>query len=530
MHKIITKEILSKSQIKNLDNVFTNFSSAVKYIKQNTSIDIRTDRSSLELYERDWSNIVGYADALARPKNDNECSILLYLFSKLKIPITISAGKTNLTGSATPKGGLIINTELMISPKIEVDVMQQTAKVPIGEILENVRVEILNQSNNKLYYPVDPTSRKDAIIGGTISCNASGFIPGEKGATRFWVDSLSVVLLNGKLIKAKRGQYISKNGIFLIDNIEIPLPSYNRPKIKNASGPYTADIDQIDFIDLIIGSEGIFGMIVGCKLKLDKLSKNHIDLFIPLISEDIAIDFYHYILNIINTSNIELKALEYFGYNSQKYMTNKSYLFDDDTQVGIYMQIPIYDKKVEDLAEYWMNILDKSKCDIDLDKVLILNQGNNWDKFFEARHSIPVNALEKTIKLDAVSMITDTIVPPSNFKEFLNYTHKLIKSHNIEYLLFGHLGDCHLHFHLIHGKNDQDVAEYIYNKIVKKSSQLGGVYSAEHGTGKRKRNDFIECYGLEAVNEIKLCKQAFDSNMLLNQGNIIKWKNLFYQL
>ena len=38
------------------------------------------------------------------------------------IPITISAGKTNLTGSATPKGGLVINTELMVSPKIEVDI------------------------------------------------------------------------------------------------------------------------------------------------------------------------------------------------------------------------------------------------------------------------------------------------------------------------------------------------------------------------------------------------------------------------
>ena len=522
MHKIQTKQILNKSQIKNLDNVSTNFSRAIKYIKQSTSIDIKTDRSSLELYERDWSNIEGYAEGLARPKNKEECSILLYLFSKIMIPITISAGKTNLTGSATPKGGLVINTELMVSPKIEVDINKKIAKVPIGEILENVRDEVLHQSNNKLYYPVDPTSRKDARIGGTISCNASGFIPGEKGATRFWVESLSIVLLNGRLIKAKRGQYISKNGIFIIDNNEIPLPFYNRPNIKNASGPYTADSSQIDFIDLIVGSEGIFGMIVDCQLRLDELSKNHIDLFIPLISEDVAIDFYYYIQNIVNTSNVELKALEYFGYNSQNYMSNKSYLFDNDSDVGIYMQIPIFDKKVEDVVEFWMNLLNKSQCYIDLDKVLILNQGNNWDKFFEARHSIPVNALEKTIDLDAVSMITDTIVPPKNFKEFLKYTHNLIKSHDIEYLLFGHLGDCHLHFHLIHGKKDQKKAEEIYQKIVKKSSQLEGVYSAEHGTGRRKRNDFIECYGLEAVNQIKLCKQAFDSNMLLNHGNIIK--------
>ena len=521
MNRIKTKNILPPS-IKKINDIGNDISTLVAYLKKEIKVDISSDRKFIESYERDWSNMSGYADAVARPVNSEECAILLYLFSEANIPITISAGKTNLTGSATPKKGLVISTELMLSPKVELDLDKKTAKVPVGGILENVRDEILNKSNRKLYYPVDPTSRKDARIGGTISCNASGFIPGEKGATRFWVESLSIVLLNGKLIYAKRGQYISKNGRFFIDNTEIPLPNYRRPKIKNASGPYSADNNEIDFVDLIIGSEGIFGMIVECELRLDDLSKNHIDFFIPLKSEDLAINFYYYIQKIIELSQTDIKALEYFGYNSQDYMNNKSYLFDDDSQVGIYMQIPIFDKQVEDVVEYWMDILDESQCEINLDKVLILNQADNWDKFFEARHSIPVNALEKTIKLDAVSMITDTIVPPENFQDFLNYTHKLISSNNIEYLLFGHLGDCHLHFHLIYSKDQQKIVEDIYNDIVKESSRLGGVYSAEHGTGKRKRNDFIECYGITAVNQIKLCKRAFDTKMLLNQGNIIK--------
>ena len=79
----------------------------------------------------------------------------------------------------------------------------------------------------------------------------------------------------------------------------------------------------------------------------------------------------------------------------------------------------------------------------------------------------------------------------------------------IDYLLFGHLGDCHLHFHLIHSKEKQEIAEKIYRNIVREASRLGGVYSAEHGTGKRKRNDFIECYGDKALEQVKLCKLAF---------------------
>ena len=499
-----------------------NICDLVSFLKTEIKIDIASDREFVQSYERDWSNISGYADAVARPVNFKECAILLYLFSKSDIPITISAGKTNLTGSATPKSGLVISTELMTKPSTKVDIHSKTAQAPVGEFLENVRNKILKETNNKLYYPVDPTSREDARVGGTISCNASGFIPGERGATRYWVESLSVLLLNGQLIKAKRGEYISEKGKFFIDGHEIILPNYHRPKIKNASGPYTADDKEMDFVDLIIGSEGIFGMIVDCELRLDDLSKNHLDLFIPLDSEDKAINFYHYIQNLKKTKFFDIKALEYFGHNCQNYMNNKEYLFSDDKEVGIYMQIPIFEQKVEDVAEDWMIFLENSNCCIDLSKVLILNEPQNWKKFFDARHSIPVNALEKTIKLDAVSMITDTIVPPENFKDFLHYTHSVIKDNNIDYLLFGHLGDCHLHFHLIHSKKEQNIAERVYNKIIKESSRLGGVYSAEHGTGKRKRNDFLECYGIEASNQVKLCKSCFDPNMLLNQGNIIK--------
>ena len=55
---------------------------------------------------------------------------------------------------------------------------------------------------------------------------------------------------------------------------------------------------------------------------------------------------------------------------------------------------------------------------------------------------------------------------------------------------------------------------------------LDGVYSAEHGTGKRKTMDFFECYGQEAVNQVEKCKLAFDPNNILNTGNIITIKDV----
>ena len=105
----------------------------------------------------------------------------------------------------------------LVTPKISLNSKLKEVFTPAGIPLEELRKEILKLSNNKFYYPVDPTSRHDAYVGGTLSCNASGFIPGERGATRYWVNEIELLLPNGYLIKAKRGQYISDGGIFNID-------------------------------------------------------------------------------------------------------------------------------------------------------------------------------------------------------------------------------------------------------------------------------------------------------------------------
>ena len=83
------------------------------FLKESFSIDSTTDPDIINGYDHDWSNINGNADVLSRPINKFECSVIIKLSYLLKIPITFSAGRTNLTGSATPNGGIIISVEKM---------------------------------------------------------------------------------------------------------------------------------------------------------------------------------------------------------------------------------------------------------------------------------------------------------------------------------------------------------------------------------------------------------------------------------
>ena len=491
----------------------------------NNGIDSNIDKDIIDPFTNDWSNIPGgYADILVRPKFPSECALILKTCETCRIPITISAGQTNLTGSATPFGGIVLSTKKLVTPNIIVDKKNKTAQCPIGIPLEKMRSEVLKLSDQKLYYPVDPTSRNDACIGGTISCNASGFIPGDKGSTRYWVEEIDFILMNGFFINIKRGEYISNNGQFHLccndEKIIIDVPTYERPKIKNASGPYSGFNEEIDFIDLIIGSEGIFGLITNCKLNLIDSPKDFLDLFIILDNESKAIELYDFLNNHFDNDLGKLTAFEYFGYNCQKYMKHKNLFFKNENDVGVYLQFPIFNNTLDIHIEKWIKILTSFDTKINLENVISLNDRDAWNKFFEARHSMPDNALSKTKQLGGISIITDTIVPRENFSLYLNKIHEKLQTFKIEYLLFGHLGDCHLHFHLIPNKEQENIALDIYNYMIDLSSELGGVYSAEHGTGKRKCIDFEKCYGTDAVKMVRDVKRSFDPNFLLNQGNV----------
>ena len=522
MNKIESNQILNQSIWQEINTfcsnkTLDNIGEVIHWIKNTWNIDITLDPDIIKGYLRDWSNIEGHAIGLCRPKNNIESVIIIRTFYNLKIPYTISAGRTNLTGSATPMGGFVISIENLKGTKPVVKDDRVTS-LP-GIYLENMRKEVLVQTDNKLYYPVDPTSRKEAMIGGIVSCNASGFVPGEQGATRYWTHGLELILPNGKMIRCKRGEYISKDSKFELDGKIIKLPNYNRPNIKNASGPYTCSDGEIDFIDLIVGSEGMFGLITECIFKLKPRPQNYLDLFMVLESEKYATKFHEYLNKILRLE--QLTALEYFGYNCQSYMINRESFFKDKSEVGIYLQVPLYKELIDEACSEWLDILSKSNCNISDDKIYVLNDQKSWDLFFQARHSMPELALKRTKELNGISIITDTIVPPGNFPDFLEKTHSLIRKANIEYLLFGHLGDCHLHFHLIPSKEQEEEAISIYDNIIDISSKLDGVYSAEHGTGKRKKIDFIKCYGKDAVQQVRKTKLSFDPYMLLNKGNVI---------
>ncbi len=529
---ITTKEILLPEEYQFIDN-FCQSHQPVEMIKLATfladrfGLNVSLDPDIVAGFATDSSNLPGHADALCRPANERECAAVMRACFAAKIPMTVTAGQSNLTGSATAEGGMVIALGRMTTPEVAIDLEKRLVTVPVGMVLEEMRNLVLDQSGGKLYYPVDPTSRSDAWIGGTIACNASGFIPGEIGATREWVEELSFLLPNGLKIQARRGQYRSADGLFQLQHGDQttawPVPTYPRPAIKNASGPFSAADGSMDFIDLIVGSEGLFGLVTAAVLRLAPRPAAYLDLFFSLPGEAEALKFQDYLYRHLEGDFGRLAALEYFGINCRRYMDHENRLFHGDNQVAIYLQVPLDEEsQLETAAEEWFNLLLDSDCGIKAEAVILLDNEPMKRTFMEARHSMPANALELVQQRGTYTIMTDTVVPQDQFPAFLEYVHRILAADGIDYLSFGHFGDSHLHFTILPEKSNLGRATELYDQIIARSAELGGVYSGEHGTGKRKRKDFIRCFNQEALEQVRRCKAAVDPDFLLNRGNVFQ--------
>lgn len=497
------------------------------WLRAEFAVELALDPDIVKGYTADSSNLPGCADALGRPHSERECAVIFRACFAAGIPFTLTAGRSNLTGSATPQAGVIVSMAEMLDPEVRVDEASRTLCAPVGIILETMRRQALEQSAGRLFFPVDPTSRADATVGGAIACNASGFTPGETGAMRSWIEAVEFIWPNGLKVSVKRGDYVSAKGLFELQDgasvIEFPVPRYPRPAIKNAGGPYSSPTGAIDLLDLIVGSEGLFGAVTACVLKLAPHPPAYLDLFFSLPDEDNAVSFLDHLRATLPGGLSCLSALEYFGVNSRRFMEHESRFFHGIHQVGIYIQAPLAaEQALEDAAGEWLERIAGAGCGVDENAILLMDNERDRALFMEARHSMPAKAVELVQQRGAFTIMTDTVVPPARFREFLSFTHGAIRAAGLDYLAFGHLGDCHLHFTILPEKNQVKLGAEIYDRIVAESARLGGVYSGEHGTGKRKRRDFLQCYGPAAVAQVRQCKAAVDPLLLMNRGNVFE--------
>ena len=50
-------------------------------------------------------------------------------------------------------------------------------------------------------------------------------------------------------------------------------------------------------------------------------------------------------------------------------MINREHFFKDDSEVGIYLQVPLYEQSVDEECSDWLEIVSKSDCNINDERI-----------------------------------------------------------------------------------------------------------------------------------------------------------------
>jgi D-lactate dehydrogenase (cytochrome) len=509
------------------------------------------DRTStvIDRYISDESNAINArsesVSAVYFPESEEDIVEAVKAASKENLRITISGAGTGITGSRVPlNGGIVISMEKMLQVRSRSGCREIINKGLAGPIriylneTENIAhvapgislSELAAALPGKWIYPPDPTETL-AFIGGTVATNASGARCFYYGPTRNWVMGLRVVLADGEILDIRRRRcFADENGTISFTSeagkhYKINIPNYRMPDVKNAAGLYSKK--GMDLIDLFIGSEGILGIISEISIKLIAMQKEPVSIIAFFGSEKDAIGFVDTLRNMKDRG---ILAIEYFDRNALDFIRPEFPELKPDLGAAILLEMK--SESLELLSEI-SGLLAQ------------FNEVEDWcattapdrRNLREFRHSLP-DAVNSYLKQhESYKIGTDFVVPIEQFSRMMEKYKEIgerFKSRfprtGTHYVMFGHIGDCHVHFNFITASDAERVyAKELYAELAKTAIALGGTISGEHGVGKKtllvegKTVPYLELmYGKHGIAEIVRVKRELDPQWLLNVGNMVQ--------
>ena len=89
----------------------------------------------------------------------------------------------------------------------------------------------------------------------------------------------------------------------------------------------------------------------------------------------------------------------------------------------------------------------------------------------------------------------------------------------VPFVLFGHIGENHLHLNFLPEKKEDFGKSKIFIKnLAQKVIKMGGTITAEHGVGRTKKELFYMMFSKETIEKMLLTKKSLDKNLILNRG------------
>jgi glycolate oxidase len=440
---------------------------------------VKTDSESRWRYGTDALNRGHPADVVVLPADTSQVAAIARLCHDTHTPLVARGGGTGYTGGSVPtRGGVVISLE-RLNRILEIDEANLIAVVQPNVITGDLQDAVERVG---LFYPPDPASLRQSVIGGNVAECAGGPRAFKYGVTKRYVLGLEAVLPTGEVLRT--GGRV----------------------VKNVVG--------YDLTQLLVGSEGTLAVITEVTLRLIPKPPVQATLRATFPTVTHAVDAVIRLLRArVVPATIELvdgECLEAVA----RHLGVRS-LAPPGTAALLLIEVDGLSEQVGPEADRVAGACREAGAT----ELLRARDEAERQELWRVRRELSLSL--KTIAPQKFNH--DVVVPKARVPQLFELIADLRERFRLRIPSFGHAGDGNIHVNIMVSPDDADEVRRAHEAeavLFKGVVALDGVISGEHGIGFAKAAYLGLNVSPEAIALMKRVKAAFDPHGILNPGKM----------
>jgi len=415
--------------------------------------------------------------AVVLPETVEQVQQVMAMCHARRVPVVARGAGTGLSGGALPYSDGILLSLTRFNRILEVDPYNLTARVETG--VRNLAISEA-VADLGLYYAPDPSSQIACSIGGNVAENAGGLHCLKYGLTVHNVLEVTVVTVEGELLRIGGGGFDS--------------PGY-------------------DLLAVMHGSEGMLGVVVEVLVKLLPIPAQARVLLATFedvaqasdaVGEIIAAGIVPAGLEMMD--NPAIRAAEDFVHAG----------YPIDAAAILLCELDGSEAEVAALVEQVHDLLVRCRAT----EVRCARDEAERALFWLGRKS----AFPAVGRISPDYYCMDGTIPRSRLAHVLAQIQTLGDEYGLRVANVFHAGDGNLHPLILYDASkpgELERTEELGGRILELCVQVGGTITGEHGVGMEKINQMCVQFAPAELLQFHALKRAFDAHGLLNPGKAV---------
>jgi glycolate oxidase len=435
------------------------------------------DRDALKVFESDGLTAYRQPPMVAvLPETTAQVSEILAWCEAENVRVVPRGSGTSLSGGALPLEDAVLLVMSKFNRILDIDYEDRVVVAQPG--VTNLAVTRAVEGEG-FYYAPDPSSQIACSIGGNVAENSGGVHCLKYGLTTNNVLGVEMVLMGGEIVRI---------------------------------GGRTLDAAGLDLLGIIVGSEGLLGVVTEVTVRILPAPEAARALLIgfPTVAGAAAC-----VADIIAAGIIPagMEMMDRPAIAAAEAFVQVGYPLDVDALLIVELDGP--EAECDHLSAKVREIAEANGA------VSCRVSGSEAERlsFWAGRKA----AFPAVGRLAPDYYCMDGTIPRRRLPDVLERIEALSQDHGLGVANVFHAGDGNLHPLILYDANNPgelERAEAFGNDILLLCVEMGGVLTGEHGVGVEKRDLMPAMFTDAELNMQKRLKAAFDDGALLNPGKV----------